>query len=90
MGDGPMPSYLRDASSQDFVVDKSWPLFNSTKRYKEARRTPGEGCGGLGRCAMNEELAAEMEDKFGLHISIVATEILKQEIGLVMALPRVQ
>jgi hypothetical protein len=38
---------------------------------------------------MNEELAAEMEDKFGLHISIVATDILKREIGIVMVLPRV-
>jgi hypothetical protein len=39
--------------------------------------------------AMNEELAAEMEDKFGLHISIVATDILKRQIGIVMVLPRV-
>jgi hypothetical protein len=39
--------------------------------------------------AMNVELAAEMEDRFGLHISIVATDILKQEIGIVMVLPRV-
>ena len=39
--------------------------------------------------AMNEELAAEMEDKYALHISIVATDILKREIGIVMVLPRV-
>jgi hypothetical protein len=39
--------------------------------------------------AMNEELAAEMEDKYALHISIVATDILKTEIGIVMVLPRV-
>ena len=39
--------------------------------------------------AMNEELAAEMEDKFALHISIVATDILKTEIGIVTVLPRV-
>ena len=38
--------------------------------------------------AMNEELAAEMEDKFALHISIVATDILKTEIGIVTVLPR--
>jgi hypothetical protein len=39
--------------------------------------------------AMNEELAAEIEDKYALHISIVATGILKKEIGIVMVLPRV-
>ena len=39
--------------------------------------------------AMNEELAAEMEDKYALHISIVASDILRTEIGIVMVLPRV-
>jgi hypothetical protein len=39
--------------------------------------------------AMNEELAAEIEDKFALHIAIVATDILKMDIGVVMVLPRV-
>ncbi len=39
--------------------------------------------------AMNEELAAEMEDKYALHISMVASDILKTEIGIVMVLPRV-
>jgi hypothetical protein len=38
--------------------------------------------------ALNEELAAEM-DKYALHISLVATDILKTEIGVVMVLPRV-
>jgi hypothetical protein len=38
--------------------------------------------------AKNEETAAEMEDNFALHISIIATEILKQEIGIVMVLPK--
>lgn len=30
-----------------------------------------------------------MEDKFALHISLVATDTLKTEIGIVMMLPRV-
>jgi hypothetical protein len=38
---------------------------------------------------MNEELAAEMEDKYALHISIVASDILRTEIGIVTVLPRV-
>ena len=37
--------------------------------------------------AMNEELAAEMEDKYALRISIVASDILRTDIGMV--LPRV-
>jgi hypothetical protein len=35
-----------------------------------------------------EDCAAEMEDAFGLHISIIAGDILKREIGVVMVLPR--
>jgi hypothetical protein len=38
--------------------------------------------------AKDEETAAEMEDTFALHISIIATEILKREIGIVLVLPR--
>jgi len=30
-----------------------------------------------------------MEDKYALHISIVASDILRTEIGIVMVLPRV-
>jgi hypothetical protein len=38
--------------------------------------------------AKDEETAAEMEDSFALHISIIATEILKRKIGIVLVLPR--
>jgi len=38
--------------------------------------------------AMDEETAAEMEDRFSLHISIVATDILMREIGIVLVLPK--
>jgi hypothetical protein len=38
--------------------------------------------------AKDEETAAEMEDKFSLHISIVATDILKREVGIVLVLPK--
>jgi hypothetical protein len=38
--------------------------------------------------AMDEETAAEMEDTFALHISIVATDILKREVGIVLVLPK--
>jgi hypothetical protein len=38
--------------------------------------------------AKDEETAAEMEDKFALHISIVATDILKCEVGIVLVLPK--
>jgi hypothetical protein len=38
--------------------------------------------------AKDEETAAEMEDTFALHISIIATEILKREVGIVLVLPR--
>jgi hypothetical protein len=39
--------------------------------------------------ARDEETAAEMEDKYALHISIIASEILKTDVGIVMVLPRV-
>jgi hypothetical protein len=39
--------------------------------------------------ALNEEFAAEMDDKYALHISIIATDVLKREIGTVMVLPKV-
>jgi hypothetical protein len=38
--------------------------------------------------AQDEDSAAEMEDSFALHISIIATGILKREIGIVLVLPR--
>ena len=39
--------------------------------------------------ALDEDRAAGMEDRYALHISIVATDILKREIAIVMVLPRV-
>jgi hypothetical protein len=38
--------------------------------------------------ASDEEAAAEIEDKFALHISIIATGILKRQIGIVMVFPK--
>jgi hypothetical protein len=38
--------------------------------------------------AKDEETAAEMEDTFALHISIIAADILKHEIGIVLVLPK--
>jgi hypothetical protein len=38
--------------------------------------------------AKDETTAAEMEDLFALHISIIATKILNREIELVMVLPK--
>jgi hypothetical protein len=38
--------------------------------------------------AKDEETAAEMEDNFALHISIIATGILKREIAIVLVLPK--
>ena len=38
--------------------------------------------------AQSEDCAAEMEDRFGLHISIIAAELLGRDIGIVMVLPR--
>ena len=37
--------------------------------------------------AKDEGTAAEMEDAFALHISIIATDILKREVGIVLVLP---
>jgi hypothetical protein len=39
--------------------------------------------------ALDEDRAAEVEDSYELHISIIATDILKREISIVMVLPRV-
>lgn len=39
--------------------------------------------------AFDEERAAEIEDRYALHISIVASGILEREIGIVMVLPKV-
>lgn len=39
--------------------------------------------------ARSEAAAAEIEDNYGLHISIIASTILKQQIGVVMVMPRV-
>ena len=36
----------------------------------------------------DEATAAEMEDTFALHISIIATGILKREVGIVLVLPK--
>jgi hypothetical protein len=33
---------------------------------------------------------AEMEDTYALHISIIAADILKREIGILMVLPKVR
>jgi hypothetical protein len=38
--------------------------------------------------ARDEEAAAEMEDRFSLHISIFATGILNREISVVLVLPK--
>jgi hypothetical protein len=39
--------------------------------------------------ARDEETADEMEDKYALHISIIAAKILNRDIGIVMILPKV-
>jgi hypothetical protein len=39
--------------------------------------------------ARDEETADEMEDKYALHISIIAAKILNRDIGVVMILPKV-
>jgi hypothetical protein len=46
-------------------------------------------CNSLFVFARDEETAAGMEDKYALHISIIASEILKADVGIVMVLPRV-
>jgi hypothetical protein len=38
--------------------------------------------------ALDEECAAEIEDRFSLHISIIAAEILDAEVTAVVVLPR--
>ena len=38
--------------------------------------------------AKDEVTAAEIEDNFALHISIIATKILKREIDIVLVLPK--
>ncbi|WP_407122381.1 hypothetical protein [Bradyrhizobium sp. STM 3561] len=37
--------------------------------------------------ARDEDTAAEMEDEFALHISIIASKILDREINVVLVLP---
>jgi hypothetical protein len=39
--------------------------------------------------AKDENCAAEIEDTYALHISIIATDILKRDIGIVLVLPKV-
>lgn len=39
--------------------------------------------------ALDEDCAAEIEDRFSLHISLIASDILKRDVGFVIALPRV-
>ncbi|MBN9602599.1 MAG: hypothetical protein J0G33_06680 [Afipia felis] len=39
--------------------------------------------------AFDEDCAAEIEDRFSLHISIIAAEILKRDVASVVVLPRV-
>ncbi|SCB51910.1 hypothetical protein GA0061099_102322 [Bradyrhizobium yuanmingense] len=38
--------------------------------------------------AQDEDSAAEMEDEFALHISIIASKILDRQINVVLVLPR--
>ena len=38
--------------------------------------------------AKDEEAAAEIEDRFALHISIIAADILKRDVAIVLVLPR--
>ena len=39
--------------------------------------------------ARDDETADEMENEYGLHIFIIATDILNRDIGIVMILPKV-
>jgi hypothetical protein len=39
--------------------------------------------------AQDEELAAEIEDNYALHISLVASKIVGQEIEVVVVMPKV-
>ena len=38
--------------------------------------------------AKDEETASEIEESFAVHIAIIATDILKREIGMVLVLPK--
>jgi hypothetical protein len=38
--------------------------------------------------AKDEVTAAEIEDNFALHISIIATDILKRQVDIVLVLPK--
>jgi hypothetical protein len=38
--------------------------------------------------ARDEETAAEVDDNFALHVSIIATDILRREVGIVVVLPK--
>jgi chromosomal replication initiation ATPase DnaA len=38
--------------------------------------------------ARNEDCAAEIEDRFALHIANIATHVLGTKVGLVMAVPK--
>jgi hypothetical protein len=39
--------------------------------------------------AKDENCAAQIEDTYAHHISIIATDILKRDIGIVLVLPKV-
>jgi hypothetical protein len=39
--------------------------------------------------AKDENCAAQIEDTYALHISIIATDILKRDVGIVLVLPKV-
>jgi hypothetical protein len=39
--------------------------------------------------AKNEEIAAEIEDNFSLHIATIAGSILKREVEIVVVMPKV-
>lgn len=38
--------------------------------------------------ALNEDLATELEEKYGAHIAAIASRILKRPIDIVMVLPK--
>jgi hypothetical protein len=56
-------------------------------RAVKSRETPC-GCPFRAQVTQNEDTAAEMEDDFALHISIVAMDILEREIGIILVLPK--
>ena len=49
---------------------------------------PINGDGDILYVYAKDEETAEMEDTFALHISIIATDILKREVGIVLVLPK--